>query len=55
MIVAIWDFLFTRRIWTIIERENYIGEAQDGTTARIGYIYILQDQFGNIKRKVVTA
>lgn len=55
MLIAIWDWLFTRRQWTIL-REGPINFIEfDGTQRPIGRLYILQDQFGNIKQKEVKA
>lgn len=51
MLIAIWDFFFTRRKWTIIKeiglREN------PNSSMDVQKLYILQDQFGNIKKKRV--
>lgn len=46
MIIAIWDWLFTRRIWKIIEKTE-MQRIRDNTT--VGIQYTLQDQFGNLK------
>jgi hypothetical protein len=49
MLVWLYDFLFTRRIWTIIN----VVQVYDDTRLdmKIGVRYYLQDQFGNVKRK----
>jgi hypothetical protein len=48
MITVIWDFLFTRKIWTILHKEPIYDN-----TRHIGFFYVLQDQLGNIKKKSV--
>jgi hypothetical protein len=55
MLIAIWDFLFTRRKWIIVETYPLFGETYEGTKGCIGNVYVLQDQFGNIKKKEVTS
>lgn len=57
MIIRIWDYLFTRRVWKIIDerqvfevdRNNWTGELTKRRVPR-GTLYVLQDQFGNIKQ-----
>ncbi len=51
MLIAIWDWLFTRRRWTIIEKRVANGKTWDGREGILGVVYTLQDQFGNIKKK----
>ncbi len=51
MLIAIWDFFFTRRQWTII-KEIGLRETPS-STFDCQKMYILQDQFGNIKKKRV--
>ena len=46
MIIKIWDLLFTRRRWTVIQE---CALTNKGT--RIGTRYVLQDQFGNLKQR----
>jgi len=46
MIIAIWDWLFTRRVWKVVDKREVIRNA-DNTT--VGYRYTMQDQFGNLK------
>lgn len=48
MITAIWDFLFTRKKWTTIQKDHLY---QGGKN--IGWAILLQDQFGNIKKKTI--
>lgn len=50
MIIAVWDFLFTRRRWEIIH-EHLIRESPNAMPH--GTLYVLRDQFGNIKKKTV--
>lgn len=52
MLRHIWDFLFTRKSWKVIEQHPMTYE---NTGLRIGTIYVLQDQFGNIKKKSISA
>lgn len=52
MIIKIWDWLFTRRVWTT-ERITSVYATDDETP--IEHIYILRDQFGNIKTKRVAS
>lgn len=51
MIIAIWDYFFTRRVWTTVREISLLED--DNATIPIGRVYILQDQFGNIKKKKV--
>lgn len=53
MLIAIWDWLFTRRQWTIIDREDLYGKTWDSTEGKTGVVYTLQDQFGNIKKTLI--
>lgn len=53
MLVSIWDFLFTRRVWNTIEIVRIEGKGRDGNVGHIGSVYTLRDQFGNIKRKKI--
>lgn len=46
MLRWLYDLLFTRSVWTIIQKETVIDE--DPRYIR-GYKYTLQDQWGNIK------
>lgn len=54
MLTNIWRFLFVPKQWTIIKEE--VIEKRDeyqwyGRKIRCGRLYILQDQYGNIKEK----
>lgn len=49
MITAIWDYLFTRRVWKIIKEQPLLGETWEGVQGNVGTVYYLQDQFGNMK------
>lgn len=49
MLTEIWDFLFTRKNWTIIDKEYLLNSEGD----RIGHAIVLQDQFGNVKKKKI--
>jgi len=46
MIIAIWDWLFKRRVWKVIEKREIVTFKDNKA---VGYRYVLQDQFGNIK------
>lgn len=48
MIIRIWDFLFTRKVWTTIKEEKLHTEG-----VWSGWACVLQDQFGNIKKKKI--
>lgn len=49
MIRWLWDLLFTRKQWTVIRKVNcYVGEDAKMPTYEI---WVLQDQWGNIKQK----
>lgn len=52
MLIAIWDFFFTRKQWKIIKETN-LTITDHGKVIGKGMRYILQDQFGNIKYKDV--
>ena len=54
MLRAIWDWLFVRRQWTII-KEIQVYSEEDPNGRPVADLYVLQDQFGNIKRKKVRA
>lgn len=45
--------IFTPKVWKIINEYDYIGESFTGDPSIIGRVYILQDQFGNIKKTVI--
>lgn len=49
MIIKIWDWLFTRKTWTILDKEFLI----DSKGIKIGWAITVYDQFGNIKKKKV--
>lgn len=49
MLIAIWDWLFTRRQWKVIKTVSLLEDAN--SIIPFGTLYILQDQFGNIKKK----
>lgn len=49
MLRWLWDALFTRRVYEIVEKRDC--NTRDGVTW--GSIYILKDQRGNIKQKIV--
>ena len=59
MIIKIWDYLFTRRIWNVVEtldvyeREKIDNMWQPSRTIVCAKIYVMKDQFGNIKEKRV--
>ena len=48
MLRWLYDLLFTRSEWKIINRETV---ADDNPNYILGYKYTLQDQWGNIKTK----
>jgi hypothetical protein len=48
MLRRLWDLMFTRSQWTIIAKH-----AMPGNGLPWGTLYVLQDQWGNIKQKVV--
>lgn len=51
MLIRIWDWLFTRKRWTVIKQIDVYYEAcRELPRYRI---YVMQDQFGNIKQKKV--
>ena len=50
MIRWLWDLLFTRSHWKIIDQRNLV---DDGKEIPVGIRYVLQDQWGNIKQKDV--
>jgi len=50
MLRWLWDLLFTRRRWTIIEKCDLYHK---GNEMPHGVRYTLQDQWGNIKSKKV--
>lgn len=52
MLIRIWDFLFTRKVWTVIARTE-VYSATDNSLP-IALTYTLQDQFGNIKQKNIS-
>ena len=52
MLIKIWDFLFTRRVWVVIEKAKLFSSETDDIP--YGYLFVLQDQFGNIKKKKVS-
>lgn len=52
MLIAIWDWLFTRRIWTETERLD-VFTTRRGGNYKTGLWIILKDQFGNVKIKKV--
>lgn len=45
MIIRIWDWFFTRRVWTVVEERNWVNTA--GKICR--KTFIMKDQFGNLK------
>jgi hypothetical protein len=51
MIKWLWDLMFTRSEWTIIEKINLYDGKKEPTSMPMGIRYILQNQWGNIKRK----
>lgn len=51
MLIAIWDFFFTRRQWTIIKEISVYETSASSRPYK--FVYVLQDQFGNVKRKKV--
>jgi hypothetical protein len=53
MIIAVWDYLFARRVWTIIKEEPLYGITIEDKMGLVGYVYVLQDQFGNLRRKKI--
>lgn len=50
MIIKLWDFLFTRKQWKIT---GYANVFENGKEYPICQIIIMQDQFGNIKKKKI--
>jgi hypothetical protein len=53
MIIAIWDWLFTRRVWTTIKEFDVY--PQSGGDRPTSHVYVLRDQFGNIKQKEISS
>lgn len=51
MLIAIWDWLFTRRQWKIIKEVGV--KETEASKIDCCRILILQDQFGNIKKKTI--
>lgn len=47
MLTWIWDALFTRRVWVVLEKRDFKINYKDHTDG--GVIYVLRDQWGNIK------
>jgi hypothetical protein len=54
MIIKIWDFLFTRKVYTLIEKVNYYDNPNNKYDHAQQITYVLQDQFGNIKKTTIT-
>ena len=52
MIRWLWDLLFTRSVWKIIETKNLVDTDTDAKIP-FGIRYVLQDQWGDIKKKDV--
>ena len=48
MIRWLWDLLFTRSVWKIIETKNLV---EPDAKIPFGIRYVLQDQWGNINKK----
>lgn len=48
MIIKLWDWLFTRKTWTKVNEQEYYYDDND----KLPYkrVWIMKDQFGNIKR-----
>ena len=49
MLRWLWDLLFTRSQWKIIDERNLVRRTSDDIPH--GTRYVLQDQWGNIKQK----
>lgn len=49
MIKRVWDWLFIRRKWEVVARYEILTR----DNRQIGELFVMRDQFGNIKRKKV--
>ena len=48
MLIKIYDWLFTRKTWTKVSEQEFYTDRHELPVKRL---WIMQDQFGNIKKK----